>query len=129
MPPIKSSDVSVRKLIIDAQKALVAEALAKQKQKHEAEGSSSLALPSHEVLEEALIGNYEASYLGSVSVPGPEGETLADEALKQCLSKKSQYNGIFLQISTEGIYVIDALTYEREEYVLAHVSFSCVCGK
>jgi len=121
MPPTKPNDVSVRSLIVEAQKALVAEALKKQQAFVAVDGEApSLAVPFEELETEELIGNYEASYLGSESVAGPGGEGLADKALQDCLAKKNTYNGIFIQISTEGIYVIDALTYEREEYVNQH---------
>lgn len=76
-----------------------------------------------------LIGNFEGSYLGTENVAEPAGQDIAEAAVTACLAGKPEPTGVFLQVSTEGLFIIDALTYEREDFVLADVSFSSVCGK
>jgi hypothetical protein len=133
---------SVRQIIVSAQEALYnastparkssfakAPSARKTSTSSVTSGGSADGAGDAAALSGQLIGNYEAAYLGTESVPEPSGQGFAEAAVVACMAKKTEPNSVFLQVSTEGLFIIDALTYERDDFVLADVSFSSVCGK
>ena len=77
----------------------------------------------------AVIGNFEASFVDRVWVKARDGQPIADAAVRTVLGRKTVLKQVFIQVSIEGIKVIDSLSYEKEEfvYVLIQRTFDDVC--
>lgn len=65
----------------------------------------------------AVIGNFEASFVDRVWVKARDGQPIADAAVRTVLGRKTVLKQMFIQVSIEGIKVIDSLSYEKEEFV------------
>lgn len=75
----------------------------------------------------AVIGNFEASFVDRVWVKARDGQPIADAAVRTVLARKPVLKQVFIQVSVEGIKVMDSLSYEKQEFVYVVFRHFLIC--
>ncbi|EDQ85658.1 uncharacterized protein MONBRDRAFT_29090 [Monosiga brevicollis MX1] len=130
---------SIRRSIDAAQKAFVAEIKAKEQEKAMQailDGQSAEQVDSNKLAKQAdmtsgaIMGVFEATYLGAIVVDQLKGIDVVQNAANQALKLKAAPQGVFVHVATEGIKIFESLSHEvLGAFVLKDVSFTTVVGK
>eukprot|EP00730_Choanoeca_flexa_P016279 TRINITY_DN7660_c0_g1_i3.p1 TRINITY_DN7660_c0_g1~~TRINITY_DN7660_c0_g1_i3.p1 ORF type:complete len:781 (+),score=272.61 TRINITY_DN7660_c0_g1_i3:134-2476(+) len=139
IPEIADGQPSIRRTVDGAQKTLIAAHKAKEQEKAMQailDGKTGDDVDKEkqvrvaEVSSGAIIGVFEATYLGNVIVDQLKGVEVVEAAAKKVVKLKAVPQGVFVHVGTEGIKIFEALTHEvLGAYVLKDVSFTTVVGK
>ena len=126
LPPLEEGRPSIRRSIDSAQKknaALSAEAAAEKPAEEDKK-------PDNEAETGKIMGVFEVIHLGTVVVEQSKGTETAEDAYELVKKQKLPKQGVFIQLSSEAVKVMDGLTHDIiDTKVLKNVLFSAVIGE
>lgn len=125
VPVLAEDRPSIRRSIDAAQKKNIAAAKAEVATENQAASAQEAEAETGKIL-----GTTEALLLGSVIVDSGKGVETCTGAYQQVVLEKKPPTGVYIQIGTESIKQMDALTHEIiENKVLKQVCFTTVLAK
>jgi ribosomal protein L2 len=118
--PVDEGRPSIRRAIDQAQRSYVAELKAKDEARvaaaildgEDPNKAARDAKAEKEAATGAIIGIFEATYLGSTVVSELRGAEVVQSAVEIILKLKNVPQGVFVNVGTEGIKTIESLTHE-----------------
>jgi tRNA A-37 threonylcarbamoyl transferase component Bud32 len=125
--PLEEGRPSIRRTIDTVQKKNIA--MAKEAAASEEKKAEENKKDEEEAQTGKILGVFEALLLGVEIVPQPKGIEVCEAAYEELQAKKVSPIGAYIQLGTESIKVLDALTHEIiENKVLKEVCFTSVIG-